>query len=204
MEFKKLNSYYKSQTKIEQPTAKIDFTKRKDKLIKDIETQTGINLCKNGLLTVTTEFKSEEILFPAYVFKSCEDFISIHNVIEIQINSENKVIVHNELVDKNEKISKKILKATKEMMLRKGRNKLIYSFNWEKDTKPETIKLRLVETLKTIKLYANSISFENFNKQIEDLNKIELNKLNEIFEIKIGFDDYKILPPSNSPIPKKQ
>ena len=200
-EYKKLNSYYQSQTKIEHPTAKIDFTKRKNKLIEDIETQIGINLCENGLLTVTTEFKSEEIIFPAYVFKSCEEFISIHNVVEIQINSDNRVIVYDELVDKNEKVSKKILKATKEMMLRKGRNKLLYSFNWEKDTKPESIKLRLIEILKAIKLYANSISLETFNKPIDDLNKNELNKLNEIFEIKIGFDDYEMLPPPKPPVP---
>lgn len=199
-EFEKLNSYYQTQISDEHPVSEIDFSKRKSELVKDIENQIGIDLCEDGLITGKTEYKSNEIRFPAYILKSCENFVSIHGVVEVRIGTDNGAIVYDELVGKNQSVSDKILKATSEMMQKKGRNIVLYSIDWEENTNPKFVKQRLTETLKTVKSYSNSISKKVFGKNIEELNQTELDELNGRFSMKIGFDDYEM--PPKPPMPK--
>ncbi|WP_157805333.1 hypothetical protein [Confluentibacter citreus] len=118
------------------------------------------------------------------------------------INKENQVLVDYELVESNESLENKLVKATKEMIIGTERKNLLYLLQWDTELKPELAKRRIFEILIGIKNYSNEISMSIFKKNISELSGTERDLLKAEFSGIIGINGY--FPPPPPPPPKME
>ena len=198
-EVEKVADFFKDKSEEKELVAKIDFSLSDSTLLRNIEDQTKINLCDNPRFTAVVNYRNINIEFPAFANKNCEWNRLPHNTVEIIINKENQVLVSHELVEKNESLENKLIKATTEMINGTERKNLLYLMQWDTELKPQLIEQRVFEILKGIKSYSNKISLIKFKKNISDLTESEEVLLKKEFSAIIGINGYFPPPPPPPP-----
>ncbi len=201
-EIKNIADFFKNSSGKYEPVAKIDFSLSDSLLLKSIEIQTKTDLCKNSRFTAIINYHDINIEFPAFANKNCNWNTIPHNLIPIMINKENQVLVDYELVESNESLENKLVKATKEMIIGTERKNLLYLLQWDTELKPELAKRRIFEILIGIKNYSNEISMSIFKKNISELSGTERDLLKAEFSGIIGINGY--FPPPPPPPPKME
>ena len=183
--------------------AEIKFDKYDSYLIKDIEKQLEIDLCDNGNFIAVSNVNGIDIKFPAFALKKCDNFISIHGVVNIEINSNNETLIDHKFVPPESNIENEVLKATNQWMVNKYRKRLLYLITWDSLAQPSFVNNKINETLFAVKKYYDSIAISSFKKNLNKLDLLEVKTLRDKFDFKIGFKGYK-LPTPPPPPPKSK
>jgi len=194
-EIKKVADFFKSKSDEKELMATIDFSLSDSLLLRSIEIQTKTDLCENSRFTARINYQDRTIEFPAFANKNCNWNTLPHNLIPILINKENQVLIDYEMVQSDESLEKKLIKATKERIIGTERKNLLYLMQWDTELKSDLVKKRVYETLKGIKNYSNEITLSKFNKNISDLTETEKDLLKEEFVGIIGVNGYFPKPP---------
>lgn len=177
----------------------IKFDKYDLYLIKDIEKQLEINLCAKSNFIAASDVDGIDIKFPAFAIKKCDDFTSIHGVVNIQINSNNETLIDYKIVPSGLNIESEVLKATNQWMKNEYRKRLLYLITWDSLAQPSFVKNKINETLFAVKNYYDSIAISKFEKKVTELNLSEIKTLKRKFDFKVGFRGYKMPDPPPPP-----
>tara|TARA_R110002072_G_scaffold274791_2_gene435734 strand:- start:471 stop:1409 length:939 start_codon:yes stop_codon:yes gene_type:complete len=173
--------------------AEIDFSLSDSLLIKNIEYQTGINLCSNSLFSGKINVNGSNVIFPAFADKDCGFPVLYSNIIPIIINKKNQVLI-NETIG-NENIKELIVKETELKKSWNKRKEIIYLVQWDTELESKIIKNSFLEILMGILEYYKIQSQKIFQKDIVNLNEQELIELKREYKGIIGFQDYTPPPP---------
>lgn len=198
----KLNQFLQKSISESDEIVSIDLTKYHSDLISLIESQIDFDLCDKGYFAGIITVSSKQIKFPSYITKECDTWNSPHKVITILVNNDNQALVDSELVSSEKSIQTNVT-GISEKWIEHDRLpiRILYLFSWDTDTNPEKLKQRTIQLLYGVKDLYSLIANKEFNRNYNELNDKELERLHSDYRFKVGFSgyEYTIAPPQPPP-----
>lgn len=184
-----------------EPVVVIDLDKHGKTFIKDIEEQTGKDLCEESRFTAELDFNENKYRFPSFAIKRCKHWNGAHFSIDIMINHNNQVLIHDWVSATNDSralIPEIIRGKTIERFEKKDDPvRILYTINWNQDEDPKILKEITIEVLKGIEAITNDLSIDFYQQDFSKLKEAQKENIQEKFKWKVGFvgESYPIPPP---------
>jgi len=184
------------------PFVEIDFNLKDSTFIEAIEKQTKIDLCENSIVNAMFKEHGEKVIVPVVILKDCEiPPACIKGIIDIELNSTNKFSVSDEVFDKAENFSNKIIKLCEVNQKEYKKKWLAFNFKLGKNSNGKELKKLFFALKAGINQHYNNFALEKFKKPLHKCSLVEKSNLRSEFDIVIGLQPYHILIPPPPPPP---